>query len=89
MYVGNLSWSITNEELADFFNQFGKVTSASVIMDRDTNRSRGFGFVEFDGPIADKVVKEANDQDLGGRKLVVKVAQPKEQKDRKSYDNRF
>ena len=76
LYVGNLPWSIGNQELEDLFSSFGTVTSANVITDRDTKRSRGFGFVELDsgGPEA---IEAMNDSDLEGRKLTVNEAKPR------------
>ncbi len=76
LYVGNLPWSIGNQELEDLFSSFGTVTSANVITDRDTKRSRGFGFVELDsgGPEA---IEAMNESEVEGRKVVVNEARPK------------
>lgn len=77
LYVGNLSFRVTSEELRDLFSQYGNVTSASVISDRDTGRSRGFGFVEMaDG--GEAAVEALNGQDLQGRALTVNEAKPRE-----------
>ena len=74
--VGNLPWSIGNQELEDLFSSYGTVTSANVITDRDTKRSRGFGFVELDsgGPEA---IEAMNESEVEGRKVIVNEARPK------------
>jgi RNA recognition motif-containing protein len=83
LYVGNLPFNTTNEELREAFAQYGTVTSASVVMDRDTGRSRGFGFVEMsDG--ADAAIDAMNGADFQGRTLVVNEARPREQRPRHS-----
>ena len=76
LYVGNIPWSIGNQELEDLFSSFGTVTSANVITDRDTKRSRGFGFVELDsgGPEA---IEAMNESEVEGRKVIVNEARPK------------
>ena len=76
LYVGNLPWSIGNQELEDLFSSFGTVTSANVITDRDTKRSRGFGVVELDsgGPEA---IEAMNESEVEGRKVIVNEARPK------------
>ena len=76
LYVGNLPWSIGNQELEDLFSSYGNVTSANVITDRDTKRSRGFGFVELDsgGPEA---IEAMNESEVEGRKVIVNEARPK------------
>ena len=76
LYVGNLPWSIGNQELEDLFSSYGPVTSAIVITDRDTKRSRGFGFVELDsgGPEA---IEAMNESEVEGRKVIVNEARPK------------
>jgi RNA recognition motif-containing protein len=78
LFVGNLPYSTTNEILAEMFASFGEVASAAVIMDRETNRSKGFGFVEFnDDAAADAAVEAMNGKDEGGRPLTVNEARPK------------
>jgi RNA recognition motif-containing protein len=76
LYVGNLPWRVDNSQLEDLFSEFGSVISANVIKDRDTKRSRGFGFVELEsgGPEA---IEAMNDFDLEGRKLTVNEAKPR------------
>ncbi len=85
IYVGNLPWSATDASLSEFFGKFGEVQSASVITDRETGRSRGFGFVEMDDGDADKAISGADGQDMDGRPLRVNQAQeraPRQNRDR-------
>ena len=83
IYVGNLSYDTTNDTLAQLFGAHGKVDSAEVIMDRETGRSRGFGFVEMSTQEeANKAIAEFNGKDLQGRKLVVNEAKPREDRPR-------
>ena len=76
LYVGNLPWSVDNSQLEELFSEFGSVISANVITDRDSKRSRGFGFVELEsgGPEA---IEAMNYSDLEGRKLTVNEAKPR------------
>jgi cold-inducible RNA-binding protein len=81
LYVGNISFTTTNEDLAQAFGQHGTVTSAQVIMDRETGRSRGFAFVEMsDG--AEAAVAAMNGADFMGRTLTVNEARPREERPR-------
>lgn len=76
LYVGNLAWTVTDQDLQDVFSEAGKVDSAQVIMDRATNRSRGFGFVEMStDEAADAAIKKLNGRDLKGRPIRVNEAQ--------------
>lgn len=77
IYVGNLSWSTTDADLNKIFAQYGEVTSAHVIMDRETGRSRGFGFVEMDDDGASQAISALNGAEVGGRTLKVNEAQPR------------
>ena len=80
LYVGNLSFSITSDDLQDYFSQAGTVESAKVIEDRDTGRSRGFGFVEMaSSDEAMAAIEQFNGQDFEGRSLVVNEARPREE----------
>jgi len=74
LYVGNLPWRATEAELKDFFATFGSVRSASIVTDRDTGRSRGFGFVEMDDADMTKALNGANGKEFGGRQLRVSEA---------------
>jgi RNA recognition motif-containing protein len=79
IYVGNLPWATTSSDLEAMFREFGDVTSAEVIMDRETGRSRGFGFVQM--PVneeADAAMNALNGKDTGGRPLVVNEARERE-----------
>jgi cold-inducible RNA-binding protein len=79
LYVGNLPFSATNESLTELFSEAGSVTSANVIMDRDTGRSKGFGFVEMgNDEQAQTAVSSFNGRDLDGRDLKVSLAKPRE-----------
>jgi hypothetical protein len=81
LYVGNISFQTTNEDLMQAFGQFGTVTSAQVVTDRETGRSRGFAFVEMaDG--GDEAVNAMNGAQLGGRTLTVNEARPREERPR-------
>ena len=80
IYVGNLAYNATDEELRTAFEAFGQVTSVKIVRDRDSGRSRGFAFVEMeDGEGAQNAVAELNGKDLKGRNLVVNEARPREQ----------
>ena len=77
IYVGNLSWGMSDQDLENLFAEHGTVTSAKIITDRMTNRSRGFGFVEMsDG--AEKAIEALYDSEIEGRKLVVNESRPRE-----------
>lgn len=79
LFVGSLPYSTTDDDLRDLFKSYGDVASAKVIFDRETNRSKGFGFVEFeDDEAAKKAIDELNNSDLGGRSIVVNEARPQE-----------
>lgn len=79
VYVGNLSFQTTDSELRQLFEQFGEVASASVVMDRETGRSRGFGFVEMSNDEQGKAaIAGLNGKNVGGRDLKVNEAQPRE-----------
>ncbi len=77
LYVGNLAFGTTSDELQDAFGEFGTVSSATVITDRETGRSRGFGFVEMEDG-AEQAIEAMNGKELGGRTLIVNEARPRE-----------
>lgn len=82
IYVGNLPFSATNESLSETFGQFGRVDSSKIITDRDTGRSKGFGFVEMsDSSEADSAIEKLNGSDMGGRALTVNEARPMEKRE--------
>jgi cold-inducible RNA-binding protein len=79
LYVGNLPYTVRDEDLQQSFSAFGSVNSAKVMMERDTGRSKGFGFVEMGSDAeAQAAIQGMNGQSLGGRSLVVNVARPME-----------
>lgn len=88
LFVGSLAFSVTDEELNDFFSSAGSVVSARVITDRDTHRSRGFGFVEMSSDAeAESAIKELNGKELNGRAITVSEARPQERREAPSYNN--
>ena len=81
LYVGNLAYSVRDESLQEAFGQFGTVTSAKVMMDRETGRSKGFGFVEMGTDAeAQSAINGMNGQNLEGRAIVVNEARPREER---------
>ncbi|MEW8033551.1 MAG: RNA-binding protein [Candidatus Thiodiazotropha endolucinida] len=81
IYVGNLPWSVKDDELRQLFTEFGDVSSANVIMDKFSGRSRGFGFVEMpDSSAAENAIKALNEKEVGGRNLRVNEAKPREER---------
>ncbi|MGE8494679.1 MULTISPECIES: RNA-binding protein [Comamonas] len=80
IYVGNLPYSVTDSSLQDNFSEFGSVTSAKVMMDRDTGRSKGFGFVEMaSADVAQAAIDALNGRSVDGRQIVVNLARPREE----------
>lgn len=77
IYVGNLPFSATETEIRDLFEQYGTVHSAKVITDRETGRSRGFGFVEMDDNEAQEAIEATDGKDMDGRPLKVNEARPR------------
>ncbi|MFM7151828.1 MAG: RNA recognition motif domain-containing protein [Gemmataceae bacterium] len=81
IYVGNLTWDSSSDDLLNLFGEFGEVSRAQVVTDRETGRSRGFGFVEMANDAeAQKAIDELNDKPFKGRRLKVNEAQPRESK---------
>jgi len=79
IYVGNLPWTINDDELRNLFSEFGEVSSANVIMDKFSGRSKGFGFVEMPNDSdAEAAIKALNDKEMKGRNLRVNQAKPRE-----------
>ena len=88
LFVGSLSWNVTDDQLKEAFSAAGTVVSANVITDRDSNRSKGFGFVEMSSDAeAAEAVKQLNGKELDGRAITVAEARPKE--DRPRDDRRY
>lgn len=83
IYVGNLSYGMSEDELRDAFGAFGEVSSVKILMDRETGRSRGFGFVEMPNKSeAEAAIAQLNGKDVGGRALRINEARPREQQRR-------
>jgi len=78
MYIGNLSFDVTEEDLNVAFSEFGNVESVNIVMDRRLNQSKGFGFIEMpDNSEADKAIKALNGTDLKGRPIKISQAKPR------------
>lgn len=75
IFVGNLPWATTDEDLAELFAPYGEVKRAKIVLDRETNRSRGFGFVDMEEADAQKAIEAWNEQQFNGRVLTVNLAQ--------------
>jgi RNA recognition motif-containing protein len=80
IYVGNLPFTTTSQDLEGLFSEYGAVDSASVVNDRETGRSRGFGFVEMDNDAGAKAIEELDGKDFDGRNLKVNEARPRERR---------
>ncbi|HEX5733000.1 MAG TPA: RNA-binding protein [Blastocatellia bacterium] len=80
IYVGNLSYQTTENDLTNLFEQAGQVESVNIITDRDTGRSKGFGFVEMSSEDADKAIAQFNGTEVNGRALTVNEARPREER---------
>jgi RNA recognition motif-containing protein len=79
LYVGNLSYNVTEEQLRELFSQAGAIKEVALIMDRDTRRPKGFGFVEMTTQVeAQKAIEMFNEHELDGRRIMVNLARPKE-----------
>jgi len=87
IYIANLSYGVNDADLEELFKEYGEVSSAKVISDRETGRSRGFGFVEMPNESeALKAIEELNEVEYDGKVIVVNVAKPKT--DKRDFDNR-
>ncbi len=81
IYVGNLAYSTTDDQLRSYFEEYGSVDSARVVMDRESGRSKGFGFVEMSNANeANAAIEALNGQEIGGRSLTVNEARPREER---------
>ncbi len=90
LFVGGLPYSVDDSQLEEAFAAIGPVKSAKVIVDRDTNRSKGFGFVEMESDDdAKKAVDQLNNSDMGGRSIVVNEARPREERPRRDDRPRY
>lgn len=90
VYVGNLPWSVDDEKLKELFSSYGDIEEATIIKDKFSGRSKGFGFVTFSNDeAAQKAITEMNDKDIEGRKLKVNEAKPMEDRPpRRDFGNR-
>ena len=80
IYVGNLSWTMTDDDLSNLFTQYGSVTSAKILKDKMNGRSKGFGFVEMeDDEAAKTAIASLNESEVQGRKLIVNESQPRQE----------
>ncbi|MGL5261456.1 MAG: RNA recognition motif domain-containing protein [Bacteroides sp.] len=89
IFVGSLNYRMTDEDLQAVFEEYGEVSSARIIMDRDTNRSKGFGFVEMeDDAAAQNAIDELDGAEIEGRTIAVSVAKPRTERPARSFNNR-
>ena len=89
IYVSNLSWGTTSESLQELFAEYGEISSANIIKDRDSGRSRGFGFVEMPNDAnAQKAIDELNNSDFEGKTITVNMARPKTERNDGGYNRR-
>ena len=88
LFVGSLPWSINNDSLRDLFAQFGEITDVFVVTDRDSGRSKGFGFITFAKEEDAQKALDMNGKEVEGRAIVVNVARPKEDRGGNRRDNR-
>lgn len=87
IFIAGLSFSITDADLSDLFQEYGEVSSAKVITDRQTGRSKGYGFVEMDDEAAaNKAIAELNEAEFDGRKIAVSEAKPREPRQERSFN---
>jgi RNA recognition motif-containing protein len=85
IYVGNLSYKMTDEDLGKLFNTFGSVSESKIVIDRETGRSKGFGFVEMPNQAeGEEAIRQLDGKEIEGRSIKVNVAKPKEDKPRRS-----
>lgn len=91
LFVGSLPWSINSDSLRELFSQYGEITDAVVITDRDSGRSKGFGFVTFANEADAQKALEMHEREIEGRKIVVNVAKPRENRSNGGFrrDNNF
>ncbi len=90
IYVGNMSYQMTEESLGDVFAQYGEVGSVKIITDRETGRAKGFGFITMtDDSAATTAIEELNGKEIDGRTLRVNEAKPKEERPRREFNNRY
>jgi len=90
LYVGNLSYNVTEEQLRQLFSQAGQIKEVALIMDRDTRQPKGFGFVEMTTQAeAEKAIQMFNEHELDGRRMMVNIARPKTERRNGSGSRRY
>jgi len=88
IFIAGLSYKVNDADLAGLFEEYGAISSAKVVVDRQTRRSKGYGFVEMeDDEAAAKAIAELNEAEFDGRKISVSEAKPREERPRRSFDN--
>ncbi|WP_230379899.1 MULTISPECIES: RNA recognition motif domain-containing protein [Kaistella] len=87
IFVSNINYATQEQSLQDLFSEFGDVSSAKIITDRETGRSRGFGFVEMSDEDGKNAIEALNGKELDGKELNISEAKPREDKPRRSFDN--
>ncbi len=87
IFVSNINYATKEHELQDLFSEFGEVSSAKIITDRETGRSRGFGFVEMSDDEGGQAIEALNQKEFNGKVLNVSEAKPREEKPRRSFNN--
>nr|WP_315027861.1 RNA-binding protein [uncultured Chryseobacterium sp.] len=87
IFVSNINYATKEYELHDLFAEFGDVSSAKIVTDRETGRSRGFGFVEMGDEEGQQAIEALNQKEFNGKTLNVSEAKPREEKPRRSFDN--
>ena len=86
IFIAGLSFKVNDADLANLFEEYGEITSAKVVMDRHTGRSKGYGFVEMeDNAAAEKAIAELNDAEYDGRRISVSEARPREERPRREF----
>lgn len=86
IFIAGLSFKVNDADLASLFEEYGEITSAKVVIDRQTGRSKGYGFVEMDdNEAAEKAIAELNDAEYDGRKISVSEARPREERPRRDF----
>ena len=90
IFIAGLNYNMSEAELGELFAEYGEVVSVKIIMDRETGRSKGYGFVEMaDDEAGDKAIAALNEVDMDGKTLSVSVARPREERPRRSYGNMY
>lgn len=87
IFVSNINYATKEYELQDLFSEFGEVSSAKIVTDRETGRSRGFGFIEMGEEEGKQAIEALNQKEFNGKVLNVSEAKPREEKPRRSFDN--